>query len=49
MACEQAVRRGGNITDSMALVLLFQILYVTDGIYNEVDDTAISSRHRTTC
>lgn len=36
MACEQAVRRGGNITDSMALVLLFQVLYVADGIYNEV-------------
>lgn len=36
MACEQAVRRGGNITDSMALVLLFQILYVADGLYNEV-------------
>ena len=35
MACEQAVRRGGKITDSMALVLLFQILYVADGLYNE--------------
>jgi Delta14-sterol reductase len=38
MACEQAVRRGGfaNITDSMWLVLLFQIGYVADGLYNEV-------------
>ncbi|KAF9267816.1 ERG4/ERG24 ergosterol biosynthesis protein [Marasmius fiardii PR-910] len=37
MACEQAVRRGGlaNVTDSMWLVLLFQIGYVADGIYNE--------------
>ena len=35
MACEQAVRRGGTITDSMGLVLLFQILYVFDGLYNE--------------
>ncbi|THV07352.1 ERG4/ERG24 ergosterol biosynthesis protein [Dendrothele bispora CBS 962.96] len=37
MACEQAVRRGGfaNVTDSMWLVLLFQIGYVGDGLYNE--------------
>ncbi|KAK7463541.1 erg24, C-14 sterol reductase [Stygiomarasmius scandens] len=37
MACEQAVRRGGfaNVTDSMWLVLLFQIGYVADGLYNE--------------
>ncbi|KIJ54961.1 hypothetical protein M422DRAFT_221390 [Sphaerobolus stellatus SS14] len=35
MACEQAVRRGGAITDSMWLVLLFQIWYVGDGLYNE--------------
>ncbi|KAG8862449.1 erg24, C-14 sterol reductase [Tulasnella sp. 330] len=34
-ACEQAVRRGGSITDSMALVLLFQGLYVFDALYNE--------------
>ncbi|KAF8488342.1 ERG4/ERG24 ergosterol biosynthesis protein [Gautieria morchelliformis] len=27
MACEQAIRRGGSITDSMGLVLLFQIWY----------------------
>ena len=36
MACEQAVRRGGRITDSMFLVLLFQGLYIADGLYNEV-------------
>ncbi|KAG8998430.1 erg24, C-14 sterol reductase [Tulasnella sp. JGI-2019a] len=35
-ACEQAVRRGGSITDSMALVLLFQGIYVFDALYNEV-------------
>ncbi|EIN12735.1 ERG4/ERG24 ergosterol biosynthesis protein [Punctularia strigosozonata HHB-11173 SS5] len=35
MACEQAVRNGGRITDSMWLVLLFQIGYVADGLYNE--------------
>ncbi|KAL0954524.1 hypothetical protein HGRIS_003491 [Hohenbuehelia grisea] len=37
MACEQAVRRGGlqNITDSMWLVLAFQIWYVGDALYNE--------------
>ncbi|GJE91755.1 ERG4/ERG24 ergosterol biosynthesis protein [Phanerochaete sordida] len=38
MACEQAVRRGGkvtDITDSMWLVILFQLLYVADGLYNE--------------
>lgn len=36
MACEQAVRRGGNITDSMWLVLAFQGWYVVDALYNEV-------------
>ncbi|KDQ62213.1 hypothetical protein JAAARDRAFT_30111 [Jaapia argillacea MUCL 33604] len=35
MACEQAVRRGGTITDSMWLVLIFQTFYVADGLYNE--------------
>jgi len=35
MACEQAIRRGGAITDSMWLVLLFQVWYVGDGLYNE--------------
>lgn len=40
MACEQAVRRGGRITDSMWLVLCFQGLYVIDALYNE---TAILS------
>ncbi|PSS06840.1 hypothetical protein PHLCEN_2v3559 [Hermanssonia centrifuga] len=35
LACEQAVRRGSNITDSMALVLFFQLLYIADGLYNE--------------
>lgn len=38
MVCEQATRRGGfsQVTDSMWLVLLFQGLYVADGLYNEV-------------
>ncbi|KAG5647001.1 hypothetical protein DXG03_001725 [Asterophora parasitica] len=37
MACEQAVRRGGldKVTDSMWLVLAFQIWYVADALYNE--------------
>lgn len=35
-ACEQAVRNGGKITDSMMLVLGFQGLYVLDALYNEV-------------
>ncbi|KAI0826894.1 ERG4/ERG24 ergosterol biosynthesis protein [Trametes gibbosa] len=35
MACEQAVRRGGSITDSMWLVLAFQGWYVVDALYNE--------------
>ncbi|KAF8522191.1 ERG4/ERG24 ergosterol biosynthesis protein [Hysterangium stoloniferum] len=35
MACEQATRRGGTLTDSMWLVLFFQIWYVADGLYNE--------------
>ena len=35
-ACEQAVRRGGSITDSMWLVLGFQGWYVLDALYNEV-------------
>ncbi|THH20554.1 hypothetical protein EW146_g838 [Bondarzewia mesenterica] len=35
MACEQATRTGGRITDSMALVLFFQGLYVMDALYNE--------------
>ncbi|KAF5382048.1 hypothetical protein D9615_004459 [Tricholomella constricta] len=38
MACEQATRRGGldKVTDSMWLVLAFQIWYVADALYNEV-------------
>ena len=38
MLCEQATRRGGfsQVTDSMWLVLAFQIWYVADGLYNEV-------------
>lgn len=39
MACEQALRRGGrvtDVTDSMWLVLAFQIWYVVDALYNEV-------------
>lgn len=36
MACAQAVRRGGHVTDSMWLVLGFQLLYVADSLYYEV-------------
>jgi hypothetical protein len=36
MACAQAVRLEGRITDSMVLVLFFQGLYITDALYNEV-------------
>ncbi|KAI0785203.1 ERG4/ERG24 ergosterol biosynthesis protein [Abortiporus biennis] len=35
MVCEQAVRRGGIPTDSIILVLLFQLFYVVDCLYNE--------------
>ncbi|TFY72012.1 hypothetical protein EVG20_g990 [Dentipellis fragilis] len=35
MACAQATRLGGRITDSMALVLFFQGLYIVDALYNE--------------
>ncbi|ETW82092.1 hypothetical protein HETIRDRAFT_318728 [Heterobasidion irregulare TC 32-1] len=35
MACEQATRLGGRITDSMGLVLFFQSLYIMDALYNE--------------
>jgi len=35
MACEQYVRRGGHLTDSMYLVLAFQTWYVIDALYNE--------------
>ena len=44
MACEQAVRRGGtlsDVTDSMWLVLAFQGWYVVDALYNEVCPAAI--------
>lgn len=48
MMCEQAVRRGGfiGVTDSMWLVLLFQIGYVADGLYNEVSSASV---HVTFC
>ena len=36
MACAQATRLEGRITDSMILVLLFQGLYIMDALYNEV-------------
>ena len=36
MACEQYVRRAGTITDSMILVLGFQLWYIADAVYNEV-------------
>ncbi|KAI0754892.1 ERG4/ERG24 ergosterol biosynthesis protein [Daedaleopsis nitida] len=35
LACEQAIRCGGSVTDSMLLVLLFQCWYVADSVYNE--------------
>ncbi|CAG7852191.1 Delta(14)-sterol reductase; AltName: Full=C-14 sterol reductase; AltName: Full=Sterol C14-reductase [Serendipita indica DSM 11827] len=35
MACKQAVRRGGRITDSMWLVILFEGFYVVDALYHE--------------
>ncbi|KAF9654072.1 ERG4/ERG24 ergosterol biosynthesis protein [Thelephora ganbajun] len=35
MACEQYVRRGGTLTDSMILVLGFHLWYVADAVYNE--------------
>lgn len=40
MACAQATRLGGRITDSMILVLFFQGLYIMDAIYNEVGHPA---------
>jgi hypothetical protein len=36
MACAQATRIGGRVTDSMVLVLFFQGLYIMDALYNEV-------------
>ena len=36
MACEQATRLGGIVTDSMGLVIIFQSLYIADALYNEV-------------
>jgi hypothetical protein len=36
MACAQAARLGGHITDSMILVIVFQGLYIMDALYNEV-------------
>lgn len=36
MACEQATRLGGRITDSMGLVVVFESLYIVDSLYNEV-------------
>lgn len=36
MACEQASRNGGAITDSMLLICLFQGFYVADALYLEV-------------
>ena len=40
MACAQAARLDGRITDSMILVLVFQGLYIMDSLYNEVGFTA---------
>jgi hypothetical protein len=42
MACAQAARLDGRITDSMILVLFFQGLYITDALYNEVSFTSRS-------
>ena len=39
MACAQATRLEGRITDSMVLVLCFQGLYIVDALYNEVSFT----------
>ena len=41
MACEQAVRHGGTVTDSMLLICLCQGWYVADALYLEV--SAVSS------
>jgi delta14-sterol reductase len=46
MACEQAMRLGGRITDSMWLVLAFQTWYVSDALYNEVCRTFAHRRSR---
>ncbi|KAH9969612.1 ERG4/ERG24 ergosterol biosynthesis protein [Russula dissimulans] len=35
VACAQATRLGGRISDSMILVLFFQGLYILDALYNE--------------
>ena len=40
MACAQAARLDGRITDSMILVLIFQGFYILDSMYNEVGFTA---------
>jgi delta14-sterol reductase len=36
MMCEQAIRLGGRVTDSMILVNVFQAIYVFDALFNEV-------------
>jgi hypothetical protein len=36
MACEQFIRLGNRITDSILLVLAFQGYYVFDAVLNEV-------------
>ena len=48
MICEQATRRGGfsQVTDSLWLILLFQGLYVSDSLYNEVRNTTRPSCSR---
>jgi Ergosterol biosynthesis ERG4/ERG24 family len=40
MACAQATRLAGHVTDSMILVLFFQGLYIMDALYNEVSHPA---------
>ena len=42
MACKQYTLRGG-LTNSMALTLLFHLLYISDAVYNEVCGNALSS------
>ena len=42
LACTQATRLDGRLTDSMILVLFFQGLYIMDALYNEVGFTSRS-------
>ena len=46
MACEQATRNSGAITDSMLLLCLFQGWYVVDALYLEVSAVGYSRSFR---